>query len=144
MPEVENIATDTPSGDLDEGGPYRILVVDDEPDVLESLTMALRFDRGLDCEVEGAKTAEEALERARQDEFDLVLADYRMPGMNGAELLARFHKEAPGTRRALITGYVDVDIAMEAMEKAEIHYYIQKPWDNEDLRLTVREALEAS
>lgn len=122
--------------------PYRILVVDDEPAVLKALAAALERTRDLPCEVSQAASAEEALDLLDDGSFDLVLADYRMGEMNGAELLARVREQSPGTRRALITGYVDLDIAMEAMEKANVHYYIQKPWDNQDLRFTVREALE--
>lgn len=121
---------------------YRILVVDDEPDVVEALANTLERARRIDCEVETALSGEEALEAIDADGFDLVLADYRMEGMNGAELLARVQERDPDVPRLLITGYVDLDIAVEAMEEADIHYYLQKPWKNEDLRLTVREALE--
>lgn len=121
---------------------YRILVVDDEPDVVQALANTLERARRIDCQVETALSGEEALEAIDADGFDLVLADYRMEGMNGAELLARVQERDPDVPRLLITGYVDLDIAVEAMEEADIHYYLQKPWKNEDLRLTVREALE--
>lgn len=123
-------------------GPASILVVDDEPDVLQALSSALERARELDCEVATAESGEEALD-GLDDDVDLVLADYRLDGMNGAELLAEVRERDPDILRLLITGYVDLDIAVEAMERADIHYYLQKPWKNEDLRLTVREALEA-
>lgn len=121
---------------------YRILVVDDEPDVVQALASTLERANRIDCDVETASTGEEALSLFREAGFDLVLADYRLDEMNGAELLAQVRDRDPDVPRLLITGYVDLDIAMEAMEEADIHYYLQKPWKNEDLRLTVREALE--
>jgi len=67
-----------------------------------------------------------------------------MPGMTGIDLLARVQTHHPRAVRALITGYNDLDIAIEAMEKAKIHYYLQKPWNNEDLRNTIAEAARTS
>lgn len=122
---------------------YRILVVDDEPDVVRALASTLERADRIDCDVETAGSGEEALDRFREEGFDLVLADYRLESMNGADLLARVQELDPDVPRLLITGYGDLDIAVEAMEEADIHYYLQKPWKNEDLRLTVREALEA-
>lgn len=122
--------------------PYEVLVVDDEPDVLQALSTTLSRAPRMDCEVTAVESAEAALDVLQGDSFDLVLADYRLDGMNGAELLGEVRDRDPDVRRLLITGYVDLDIAVEAMEEADIHYYLQKPWKNEDLRLTVREALE--
>lgn len=123
-------------------GPHRILVVDDEPDVVRALASTLERAQELDCEVTTAESAEEALDLLDAD-VDLVLADYRLQGMNGAELLSEVRERDPDVPRLLITGYVDLDIAVEAMEEADVHYYLQKPWKNEDLRLTVREALDS-
>lgn len=122
---------------------YRILVVDDEPMVLEAITLTLSRAKEFQCELATAATGAEALEKFASFRPQMVLADFRMPGMTGIDLLARVHEESPGTVRALITGYSDLEIAMEALEKARIHYYIQKPWNNEELRLTVLEAMRA-
>lgn len=119
----------------------RVLLVDDEESVLEALAMTLRRGRDGPFEVETAASGAAALDALSRASFDMVIADYRMPGMTGADLLARVKEGFPATVRALLTGYNDVEIAMEAMEKAAIHYYIQKPWDNDALRATVAEAL---
>jgi len=121
--------------------PCRILVVDDEPLVLEALALTLSRAKDLECEIETATNGEEALRKAATFRPEIVLADFRMPGMTGIDLLARLREQAPTTVRALITGYTDLEIAMEALEKAKIHYYIQKPWNNEELRRTVMEAI---
>lgn len=121
---------------------YRILLVDDEPAVLEALALTLKRAREFRAEVELAPNGEAALDRLASSRFDLVLADHRMPGMTGVELLARVRERHPDVVRALITGLNDVDIAVEAMDRARVHYYVQKPWDNDELRLTISEALK--
>lgn len=123
---------------------YHILLVDDEPEVLEALFLTLKRAKQFQCEVRKASGGHEALALLEQKPADLVLADFRMPRMSGVELLATVRDRWPGTVRALITGYSDVEIAMQAMEQARIHYYVQKPWNNDELRLTIWEALKNS
>lgn len=122
---------------------FRILIVDDEPLVLEALALTLSRSKGFECELATATNGADALEKVETFRPQMVLADFRMPGMTGVELLARVHERHPATLRALITGYSDLEIAMEALEKARIHYYIQKPWSNDELRLTVLEAMRS-
>lgn len=124
--------------------PYQILLVDDEPEVLEALYLTLKRAKQFQCEVRKANGGHEALEELQRKPADLVLADFRMPRMSGVELLTAVKERWPGTVRALITGYSDVEIAMQAMEHARIHYYVQKPWNNDELRLTVWEALRSA
>ena len=83
-----------------------------------------------------------ALAMLEKKEFDLVLADYKMPIMNGIDLLTMVQRKHPNTVRILITGYSDIHIAKEAINRAKVHTYIEKPWENDDLRLTVHEALK--
>jgi DNA-binding NtrC family response regulator len=123
---------------------YNILLVDDEADVLNALSLALMRSRDFKAHVETAGSGQEALGKLARGKFHLVLADYRMPGMNGVELLSKVKESYPDTVRGLITGYSDVEIAVEAMEKAKVHYYVQKPWDNDELRFTVHEALSGA
>ena len=123
---------------------YRILLVDDEPDVVEALANTLRRAKEFAATVDTATTADEALDRLGERTYHLVLADHRMPGTPGIDLLARVAQSHPDVVRALITGYTDLDIALEAVDKARVHYYVQKPWDNEELRVTVREALKGA
>ncbi|MGQ0534762.1 MAG: response regulator [Methanobacteriota archaeon] len=121
---------------------FSILIVDDEEEVLDALEFTLKRAKTFRCRIQKAANPQDALPLLAKEEFDLVLADYRMPNMTGVELLRRVKEKHPRTVRALITGYSDVEIAMEAMEHAKIHYYVQKPWNNEELRLTVYEALK--
>jgi YesN/AraC family two-component response regulator len=123
---------------------YQILLVDDEPEVLEALFLTLKRAKQFQCEVRKASGGPEALALLEEKPVDLVLADFRMPRMSGVELLAAVRDRWPSTVRALITGYSDVEIAMQAMEQARIHYYVQKPWNNDELRLTIWEALKNS
>lgn len=123
--------------------PYQVLLVDDEPEVLEALYLTLKRAKQFQCEVRKAPGGHEALEELERKPAHLVLADFRMPKMNGVELLKVVRERWPPTVRALITGYSDVEIAMQAMEQARIHYYVQKPWNNDELRLTVWEALKS-
>lgn len=124
--------------------PYRILLVDDEADVLNALSLAIARSREFKSRVDTAASGAEALVKLGETKYHLVLADYRMPGMTGVELLSKVKETSPDTVRGLITGYSDVEIAMEAMEKANVHYYVQKPWDNDELRFTVLEALRGA
>jgi YesN/AraC family two-component response regulator len=122
---------------------YQILLVDDEPEVLEALFLTLKRARQFQCELRKAGNGQDALAQLAQAPAHLVLADFRMPKMTGVELLKEVRERWPPTVRALITGYSDVEIAMQAMEQAKIHYYVQKPWNNDELRLTVWEALQS-
>jgi YesN/AraC family two-component response regulator len=122
---------------------YNILLVDDEPEVLEALYLTLKRARQFQCEVRKAGNGQDALAELERQPAHLVLADFRMPRMTGVELLRAVRERWPDTVRALITGYSDVEIAMQAMEQAKIHYYVQKPWNNDELRLTVWEALQS-
>jgi YesN/AraC family two-component response regulator len=122
---------------------YEILLVDDEPEVLEALYLTLKRAKQFKCEVRKASGGDEALRELEKKPVNLVLADFRMPRMTGVELLREVKERWPDTVRLLITGYSDVEIAMQAMEHARIHYYVQKPWNNDELRLTVWEALQS-
>jgi DNA-binding NtrC family response regulator len=121
---------------------HRLLLVDDEPAVLEALTTALARTRDLHLRFETAASGREALEKIARDRFDLVIADHRMPGMSGVELLERVRERSPDSVRVLLTVMSDADVAMQAMERARVHYYMRKPWTNDELRGLVTEALE--
>lgn len=120
---------------------YKILIVDDEKDVLDSLQMTLEHAKDFNSEIFTASTGEEALDRMLKQDFDLVLADFKMPGINGIELLSKISNNSPSTARILITGYSDIDTAKEAINKAKVDNYIEKPWRNNELRTTILGAL---
>ena len=122
-----------------------ILCVDDEPMVLRSLRE--QFERALGgCEIEVAEGALEALEildelRAKGVPVPVVVSDHIMPGMKGDELLVRVHERLPDTRTILLTGQAGLDAVARAVNAAGLYRYIAKPWERDDLTLTVREAV---
>lgn len=121
---------------------YRILIVDDEKEVLNALRRALMYAKQFNCEILTAENANAALEILGKKELDLILCDHRMPGMTGTEFLQRVCIKYPDVVRIIVTGYSDIQIIKEAVNKAEIHHYIEKPWVNEHLRTVVYEALQ--
>jgi two-component system probable response regulator PhcQ len=123
-------------------GKYRIIIVDDEKDVLEALHETLKRAKEFQCEVEMANEGSGALALMEKGRFDLIITDYKMPGMNGIDLLVAVKEKYPGMVRILITGFSDVNVAREAMMKAQVLDYIEKPWDNTHLRATVLDALK--
>lgn len=125
-----------------------ILCIDDEDIVLESLREQLQLELDNNFFIEVAESGEEALEIAgdlskEDDELAVVIADFIMPGMNGDELLEKLHKVKPDTRKILLTGQASLQGVSNAVNKAGLYRYISKPWDKEDLILTVKEALRS-
>jgi two-component system response regulator HupR/HoxA len=117
---------------------HRILVVDDEPRGLELLARILR-DLG---EVESAGSGEEAWELAKRREFDVVVSDQRMPETTGIELLARLARQDPFVGRILLTAYADLADTIDAINVGQVHAYVKKPCEPEELLLTVQCVLE--
>jgi DNA-binding NtrC family response regulator len=118
--------------------PYKILIVDDEPANLRTLARLFRDD----YEVLTAASGDEALALLGQHDVALLITDQRMPGMTGIELLKKTVPLRPRMVRIILTGYTDVDALVEAINCGQVYRYVAKPWDNEDLRLTVRRGLE--
>jgi len=115
-----------------------ILIVDDESVVRESLTHWFT-EEGYD--VEAADSASGALSKLASREYDLAIADIRMPGMDGLELLEKIRQEQFDTEVIVMTGYASVETAVRAL-KAGAFDYITKPFDPDDLSAIVRNALE--
>lgn len=126
----------------DDGNIYKILIVDDEKDVLNALCLTLERAKEFKSEISVANDGKEALVELGRQKFDLILSDYKMPEMNGVELLAKVRGKWPKTVRILITGYSDVSVAKEAINNAAVHSYIEKPLKSEELRRIVYEALK--
>jgi two-component system, NtrC family, response regulator PilR len=116
----------------------KILLVDDEPNIIEVLEMVLR-DEGL--EICKTSSAREALEILRNQDIDLTISDIRMPGFSGVELLREAKQIAPETTFIMITAYASTDTAIEALQHGAFDY-INKPFRMEELRSIVRRALE--
>ncbi|MHC8296005.1 HD domain-containing phosphohydrolase [Pseudomonas sp. LB3P58] len=116
----------------------KVLLVDDEESILNSLRRLLR---GQPYELLLATSGAQALEVMEQHSIDLVMTDARMPNMDGATLLARIHQLYPTTTRILLTGYADMPTIIKAINEGKIHRYISKPWNDEEMLLTLRQAL---
>lgn len=115
-----------------------LLLVDDEENILRSLQRTLRKEPYDVCT---AASGEEALALLSDRTFDLVISDARMPGMDGPTLLSEIKKKWPWCIRILLTGYADIDSTIKAINDGQIYRYISKPWDDEELKLVIRQAL---
>ncbi|MBU1284657.1 MAG: response regulator [Gammaproteobacteria bacterium] len=118
--------------------PIRILFVDDEERILRSL--ALQFRREYEVLTESDPCR--ALQRLKSESVQIIVSDQRMPQMSGAELLAQARQIAPDTLRILLTGYSDLDAAVEALNSGGIFRYLTKPWDQQEMAFTLRQAAQ--
>lgn len=116
----------------------QLLFVDDEPSILNALKRAFR---GKGYAIRGATSGAEGLALLEQQPADLVLSDMRMPEMDGAQFLEQVFNRWPDTKRILLTGYADAGATVAAINRGKIWRYISKPWDDDDLLLTVQQAL---
>ncbi len=124
-----------------------ILCIDDERVVLNGLQSQLVRDFGSDYAIELAESGEEALELVKElmldgNELLVVISDQLMPGIKGHELLKHIHVISPSTFNVLLTGHTDLDAVTEAVNHANLYRYLTKPWEENDLVLTVREAIK--
>lgn len=118
---------------------HRIMVVDDEENILKAL--ARTFRRQPDWEVECYSNAEDALRRARSSLFDAVISDCNMPGANGIDFLSELREIQPDACRILITGMVNIDTLLQAINRAGAFRFYAKPWDDDALLDGIREGL---
>jgi len=114
-----------------------LLIVDDEVRILTALRRVLRSER---YEILTAETPAEALRLLDERRVDLILSDHKMPGMSGLELLARASSKQPSAGRILITGWTE-EVPPEELAAVGVRALLPKPWDNEDLKATLRAAL---
>jgi len=121
--------------------PPTLLCVDDEPNILAALR---RLFRTSGYRVLTAGSGAQGLEILQKERVDVVISDMRMPEMDGARFLGLVRAEWPATLRMLLTGYSDIRSIQDAINRGEIYRYITKPWDDQDLLLLVRHALERS
>jgi putative nucleotidyltransferase with HDIG domain len=117
---------------------YKIMIVDDEPANLRLLERLFRRDYN----VLTAGSGLEALALLEQHDVALLITDQRMPGMTGIELLKRTKEFRPHMVRIILTGYTDVGALVEAINCGEVYKYVTKPWNNDQLRLTVERAIQ--
>lgn len=117
-----------------------IAIVDDEEMVLTSLRSFLLLET--DYEVETFSSPQTALAELRDKPVDLVISDYLMPGMNGIEFLLEVKRLHPFATRILLTGYADKENAIKAINEVGLYQYVEKPWNNADLKITIQNGLE--
>ena len=115
-----------------------VLLLDDEPIVGRRLKPAL--DK-IGCNVEGFEDPGAAVARIDEKQFDVVVTDIRMEGMDGIQVLEHVQRRWPGTRVILVTGYAKMDLAREAMGKG-VFDFIAKPFRPDDLRRIILRAAE--
>jgi serine/threonine-protein kinase len=115
-----------------------LLFVDDEERILRSLKMLFRFDYKVHTTTDG----HEALNILRNETVHLLISDQRMPIMTGVELLRQAREISPNTMRLLLTGYSDLTAIVGSVNEGEIFRYINKPWDTDEIQLTVRNAAD--
>ncbi|NJK68207.1 MAG: response regulator [Microcoleus sp. CSU_2_2] len=125
-----------------------IICVDDEKTVLKSLKTELKDALGNAYQIEIAEGGEDALELIAEliedgYEIPLIISDYVMPDMKGDELLRRAHKLSPKTLKVMLTGQATIEAVGNAIKNAKLYRYIGKPWQTEDLKLTVTEAVHS-
>ena len=120
---------------------HSLLFVDDEESITNSLKRIFRKEN---FQILTATSGEGGLEVLKNAEkpVSLIISDQRMPNMNGAEFLEKAKKINPDAIRILLTGYSDMNAIVDAINKGEIHRYLTKPWNDEDLIMQVRQSLE--
>jgi len=119
-----------------------VMVVDDEEMVATALRSFLQFETHY--RILAFTDPAAALEAVVAEAADVIVADFMMPGMDGIEFLRRVRERRPHATRILLTGYADLDNAVRAINEAGLYYYLQKPWDNDHLKLIVRNGVERS
>jgi DNA-binding NtrC family response regulator len=117
-----------------------VLIVDDEEMVLTSLSTYLTLET--DYEVVTFTSATRALDYLEKNEVGLIISDFLMPEMDGISFLAKARELRPDVPRVILTGYADKENAIKAINQVGLYQYVEKPWDNDDLRLVIRNGLE--
>jgi DNA-binding NtrC family response regulator len=125
----------------------RILIVDDDEPILKSLRRVLSMtpctggDVTYKLSIDTFSSPEEALNKARHTAYDLVLSDYRMPGMNGVQFLKALREIQPDAARLILSGYADLNGLIAAINEAGISRFISKPWNDYELVSAIGHAL---
>ncbi len=117
-----------------------IVIVDDEDMVLKSIESYLDLETNYN--VVSFTSAEKALEYIKNNNTNLVISDYLMPEMDGIAFLAKVKEIKPEIPRIILTGYADKENAIKAINDVGLFQYIEKPWDNNDLRIIIRNGVE--
>ncbi len=124
----------------DELAEARILVVDDEELITSTLSNFLFVELEIDAIT--FNKPQEAAAYLAENEIDLVISDFLMPAMDGISLLTEARRNHPHAPRVLLTGYADKENAIKAINQVQLYQYVEKPWDNEQLKQIIKNGLE--
>ncbi len=116
-----------------------LLIVDDEPNVIQALKRLFRKEA---ITVLSTSSGRQALDILQEQPIDILLTDHRMPEMSGVELLSIVKERYPETLRMILTGYTDIDTITQCVNQGQIYKFFLKPWDDSQLLLEIRQALE--
>jgi DNA-binding NtrC family response regulator len=117
-----------------------LVIVDDEEMILTSLRSFLNLET--DYNIKTFISAKEAIEYVKNNDIDLVISDYLMPEMDGLSFLNNVKELKPEVPRIILTGYADKENAIKAINDVGLYQYIEKPWDNDDMLIILRNGLE--
>lgn len=120
----------------------RILLVDDEPNVVFALQRLLRRSLPTSVKVEGFDNPLQALARTDVASFDVIVSDFRMPQMNGVQFLGKVRDKQPHAIRMILSATTEVETIMTAINDVEVFRYLTKPWQEDELVSCVKLALE--
>jgi len=118
---------------------HTVLFVDDEVNILRAVQRLMRNEP---CEVVTASRGAEALEVLTRQPVQVVVTDQRMPEMSGVDLLSAIRDRHPDLVRMMLTGYTEMNVAVEAINRGKIYRLITKPWNDEELKATLRQAFD--
>jgi len=128
---------------MEERSPEAILVVDDEKPILDTISRAFRKER---IQVLTALNAEQGINLIEESRAKpkVVISDHKMPGMSGVEFLSWLKEHYPEMVRILLTGYADMDSAKLAINQGGVFKYLEKPWEESELKRVIREGIKLS
>lgn len=122
---------------MEEG--IKVLFVDDEQNVLSAIKRAFIDENYI---ILAASSGADGLALFDLHQIQVVVSDYRMPGMNGIEFLREVNKRWPQTVKIVLSGYADIETVVAAVNEGQIYKFIPKPWNDDDLKLTISNALD--
>jgi diguanylate cyclase (GGDEF)-like protein len=122
---------------------HRVMLVDDEPSNLKALGAMLGDEYDVVLANDGEEAYQMLMAMPDREEIALIISDQRMPRLTGTELLEKVKALMPRTMRIILTGYSDLQAIMDCLNRAEIYRYVCKPFDRDDMMMTVRRAIEA-
>lgn len=127
---------------MNQSEPYHLLLVDDEENILKALRRI--FHRSKDIRISTATDPKEAARVLKTRPVDLVISDERMPDIAGHQFVRFIQEHYPDVLRMILTGYSDQEAMLKAVNEGQVYRYLTKPWDDAELLIIVRKALEHS